>query len=90
MDAIKEMASGDIDIIAFTSSTQIWRLLEVAKEKGLEQELAMGWKRTGVASIGPVVTNTLKAIEVAVAAQPATDYHLKPLVAAIVRFHAPM
>jgi hypothetical protein len=33
---------------------------------------------------GPVLTDTLKAIGVAVAAQPATGYHLKSLVAAIV------
>jgi uroporphyrinogen-III synthase len=84
-DAIGKMAAGEIDVVAFTSSPQIRRLLDVAAEKGLEQELAIGWKRTRVASIGPVVTDALKAIGVEVAAQPESAFHLKPLVAAISR-----
>jgi uroporphyrinogen-III synthase len=84
-DAIKKMAAGEIDIVAFTSSPQIRRLLDVAAEKGLEQELATGWTRTRVASIGPVVSDALKAIGVDVAAQPDSNFHLKPLVAAISR-----
>lgn len=82
-EAIMEVSAGKIDVIAFTSSPQIRRLLDVAAEKGLERELAMGWKRTHVASIGPVVTDALKAIGVVVAAQPQSVFHLKPLVAAI-------
>jgi uroporphyrinogen-III synthase len=84
-DAIRKMASGGIDVIAFTSSAQIRRLLAVAAEAGLEQELAEGWKRTRVASIGPVVGDTLKAIGVEAAAQPASGFHMKPLAAEIVR-----
>lgn len=84
-DAIRKMAAGEIDVVAFTSSPQIRRLLDVAAEKGLEHELAIGWKRTRVASIGPVVTDALKAIGVEVAAQPETSFHLKPMVAAIAR-----
>jgi len=87
-DAIRKMAAGEIDVIAFTSSPQIARLLEVAREKGLERELATGWKRTRVASIGPVVGDALKAIGVEVAAQPASHFHLKPLVAAIALLYA--
>jgi len=70
-NAITKMASGEIDVIAITSSPQIRRLLEVVGEKGLENELAAGWKRTRVASVGPVVSDALKAIGVEVAAQPA-------------------
>jgi uroporphyrinogen-III synthase len=88
-NAITKMASGEIDVIAITSSPQIRRLLEVVGEKGLESELAAGWKRTRVASVGPVVSDALKAIGVEVAAQPATGFHLKPLVTAIVRLYAP-
>jgi uroporphyrinogen-III synthase len=88
-NAITKMASGEIDVIAITSSPQIRRLLEVVGEKGLENELAAGWKRTRVASVGPVVSDALKAIGVEVAAQPASGFHLKPLVTAIVRLYAP-
>lgn len=87
-DAIRKMASGAIDMIAFTSSPQIRRLRAVAVEQGLEQELAMGWNRTCVASIGPVVTEALEAIGVEVAVQPNSNFHLKPLVAAIVAHYA--
>jgi uroporphyrinogen-III synthase len=88
-NAITKMASGEIDVIAITSSPQIRRLLEVVGEKGLENELAAGWKRTRVTSVGPVVSDALKAIGVEVAAQPASGFHLKPLVTAIVRLYAP-
>jgi uroporphyrinogen-III synthase len=88
VDAIRKMAAGEIDMIAFTSSPQIRRLLDVANEKGLEQELVTGWKRTRIASIGPVVTGTLKAIGVEVEAQPVAGFHLKPLVAAITKLYA--
>ena len=88
-EAIKKMAAGEINVIAFTSSPQIRRLLDVAAEKGLEQELSMGWKRTRVASIGPIVTDALKVIGVEVAAQPESVFHLKPLVAAIASLFAP-
>jgi uroporphyrinogen-III synthase len=88
-NAITKMASSEIDVIAITSSPQIRRLLEVVGEKGLESELAAGWKRTRVASVGPVVSDALKAIGVEVAAQPASAFHLKPLVRAIVRLYAP-
>lgn len=86
-DAIKKMSAGEIDVIAITSSPQIQRLLDVAREKGLEEALAVGWKRTRVASIGPVATDALKAIGVDVAAQPESVFHLKPLVAAIARLY---
>jgi len=87
-DAIAKMASGEIDMIALTSSPQIGRLTEVAAERGLEKELAAAWKRTRVASIGPVVTEALKAIGVEVAVQPVSSFHLKPLVAAIIGLYS--
>jgi uroporphyrinogen-III synthase len=88
-NAITKMASGEIDVIAITSSPQIRRLQEVAVEKGLEKELAAGWKRTRVASVGPVVSNALKAIGVEVAVQPTSGFHLKPLVTAIAGLYSP-
>jgi uroporphyrinogen-III synthase len=86
--AIAKMAAGEIDVIAFTSKPQVSRLVEVAKEKGLEVALAEGLKRTRVASIGPVVTEALRAIGVDVDAQPEAGFHLKPLIGAIAKLAA--
>jgi uroporphyrinogen-III synthase len=87
-DAIKQMADGAIDVIAFTSKPQVSRLFDVAKEKGLDAALAQGLKRTQVASIGPVVTEALASLGIAVDAQPEIGFHLKPLIAAIARMRS--
>jgi uroporphyrinogen-III synthase len=84
-DAIKQLADGAIDVIAFTSKPQVSRLVEVAKERGLEAALTQGLKRTQIASVGPVVTEALKTIGVDVDAQPEAGFHLKPLIAAIAK-----
>jgi uroporphyrinogen-III synthase len=55
----------------------------VAREFGLEQELAEGLKRAKIASIGPVVTQTLATHGVTNVIQPQTSFHLKPLIRAI-------
>jgi uroporphyrinogen-III synthase len=83
--AIRQMADGAIDVIAFTSKAQVSRLVDVAKEKSLEAALTQGLKRTQIASVGPVVTEALNAIGVDVDAQPDTGFHLKPLIAAIAK-----
>ena len=83
--AIKKMADGAIDVIAFTSKPQVSRLVDVAKEKGLEPALAQGLKRIQVASIGPVVTEALRAAGIRVDAQPESGFHLKPLIGAIAK-----
>jgi len=85
MTAIRQMADGEIDVIAFTSKPQVSRLVEVAKERGLQTTLAEALKRTRVASIGPVVTEALTSAGIRVDAQPPTGFHLKPLIAAIAK-----
>ncbi len=82
-DVIRAMADGRIDVIAFTSSPQVKRLLNVAKDKEFDGLLATAWKHARVASIGPIVTAALEAAKIPVAAQPATNFHLKPLTMAI-------
>jgi uroporphyrinogen-III synthase len=86
--AIRTMAAGEIDVVAFTSKPQVSRLVEVAKEKGLEAVLAEGLKRTRVASVGPVVTEALRALGIDVDAQPEAGFHLKPLIGAIAKLPA--
>jgi uroporphyrinogen-III synthase len=82
--AIRDMAAGKFDAIAFTSTPQIERLEEVAQQRGLEAELRQGLARIYVAAVGPVVASALKKRGFAVAAMPATSFHLKPLVNVLV------
>jgi uroporphyrinogen-III synthase len=82
-DAIRAMADGSIDCVAFTSSPQIDRLQEVAKNRGLEAELKMGLERTRIAAVGPIVAEAVERIGGKVAAEPAKSFHLKPLINAI-------
>lgn len=85
VDLIAAMAAGRLDAIAFTSSPQLERLAEVARERGLEPQLRAGLARTPIASIGPVVTAAVEKLGGRVAIAPAAGaFHLKPLVGAIV------
>lgn len=81
---IKELAAGRVDVIAFTSSPQVKRLVDVARERGLESELRQGLKRTRIAAVGPVVAASLEAIGARVEIAPEGSFHLKPLVKALV------
>jgi uroporphyrinogen-III synthase len=81
--AIRALAEGQIGMVAFTSSPQIERMSAVAREFGLEQELAEGLKRAKIASIGPVVTQTLAKHGITDVIQPQASFHLKPLIRAI-------
>ncbi|MDR3527141.1 MAG: uroporphyrinogen-III synthase [Rhizomicrobium sp.] len=83
-DVIRQLADGRIGMVAFTSSPQIERLYAVAKDYALETELEQGLARTMIASIGPVVDQTLKAHGLAAAVRPENNFHLKPLVRAII------
>jgi uroporphyrinogen-III synthase len=58
-DLIDRMAQGTVDAIIFTSSPQVDRLFEVARERGLEDALQQGFDRTRVAAVGPVVADDL-------------------------------
>jgi uroporphyrinogen-III synthase len=80
---IRAMAEGRVDAIAFTSSPQVERLRAVAKERGLEQELAHGLTQTRIAAVGPVVAAAIEALGAKVAVMPQASFHMKPLVSAI-------
>lgn len=81
---IKQLALGEIDVIAFTSTQQITRLNDVAKENQLEETLKQGLNRAKVAAVGPIVAETLKSIGARVDMMPEESYFMKPLVNAIV------
>jgi len=83
VEVIHALAAGRIGMIAFTSSPQVERLVEVAREANLERELTEGLARTPIAAIGPVVEETLRAHGFTAAVRPQANFHLKPLVRAI-------
>jgi uroporphyrinogen-III synthase len=81
---IDRMASGGIDVIAFTSSPQVERLLEVAKATRREETLQAALQATAIAAVGPVVARDLQRRGFDVAITPDHSYFMKPLVTAIV------
>ena len=82
-DAIRALAAGRIDMIAFTSSPQVERLVEVAREADLQTQLSQAFQRARIAAIGPVVEEALRQHGVTSIVRPKTSFHLKPLVYAI-------
>jgi uroporphyrinogen-III synthase len=81
--AIREMAAGKVDYVAFTASPQVRRLQDVARDHGLEPELREGLSRTRIAAVGPVVAASLEALGCRIAVSPKSTFHMKPLVNAI-------
>ena len=79
---IDVMARKEIDLVAFTSASQVVNLFTVATQHGAEVALRQGLGTTLVASIGPVCSATLRrfSIKIDVEAQPPK---LGPFIAAI-------
>jgi uroporphyrinogen-III synthase len=83
--AIDQMARGRIDAIAFTSSGQVRRLMDVAQTHQYDDRLRDGLARTPIASIGPVVSDELKSHGLRTDIYPANDaFFMKPLILAMV------
>jgi uroporphyrinogen-III synthase len=80
---IEDMAAGRVDLVAFTSSPQLHRLREVARDNGLDDALRKGLARTRIAAVGPVVAAAIEAMGASVAIMPPDNFHMKPLVNAI-------
>jgi uroporphyrinogen-III synthase len=85
-DIIRDLAQGRFGLIAFTSSPQIERLFEVAREFGLTLTLEAGLSRTPIAAVGPVMEAALQARGLRSVIHPKTSFHLKPMVRAIVNW----
>jgi len=75
LDLIAQLRGSRVDAIAFTSSSQIDRLIAVASEEGARSALA----NTLVAAIGPVVADTLHRHGIEARLMPAESFFLKPL-----------
>ncbi len=84
-DLIARLAAGTVDVLLFTSSPQVDRLFEVAKEHGLETVLKQGFERTCVAAVGPVLAERLRDHGVRVDVCPEQGFVMKNLVQHIKR-----
>ncbi len=80
---IGQLEAGQVDAIAFTSKSQVQRLLALAQERGLEPALRAGLTRTRVAAVGPIVAAELAAAGLRVDAMPEHGYSMKPLVTSL-------
>ena len=82
--AIQEMAAGRVDALALTNLGQVRRLFEVARAQGYEDRLREGLDRTSIASVGPVVSDELKAHGSRTDIMPAEGgFFMRPLIAAM-------
>jgi uroporphyrinogen-III synthase len=71
-------------MIAFTATPQIERLVKVAQKADLARSLVAALAHIPIASIGPVVDETLRTHGFTAAVRPQSSFHLKPLVRAII------
>jgi uroporphyrinogen-III synthase len=60
-EAARRVATGNCDVVMFTSSVQVVHLLEVAREMGIEEPVRTALRgNAAVASIGPMMTEALE------------------------------
>ena len=86
---IDTLADGGVDVIAFTSASQVDRLWAVARETGAEERLVRGLARVRVAAVGPIVVEALAARRVRVDIVPEKSFVMRRLVKALVDALAP-
>lgn len=77
---IGQLLCGRVTAVIFTSSAQVDRLYEVARERGLEAALREGLSRTRVAAVGPVVAAALAERGARVDVCPEQGFVMKNLV----------
>lgn len=88
VDVIRSMAAGEVDMIAFTSTPQVRRLQQVARDHALEEALARAMRVTAIASIGPVTTEAVEKAGWTVSVAPRDVFHLKPMIQEIAALFA--
>jgi len=59
--AIERIVAGDADVALFTSGIQLTHLLQIAEERGQSAGLRAGLAKLVIASVGPLMTETLIA-----------------------------
>jgi uroporphyrinogen-III synthase len=68
--AIGEIKDETVDVVVFTSATQVEHVIEVARQDQLETELRNALRRVLVASVGPVCTEALARVGIATDFEP--------------------
>jgi uroporphyrinogen-III synthase len=76
---LMQMSAGKVDVIAFTSTSQVERLFSVGPAELVKSAL----ERTQIASIGPVVTEALARHNVTARLMPHDSFFMKPLTSAM-------
>ena len=69
--AAAEVAGGRVDVVLFTTATQVMHLLEVARQLGIEPDVRRGFGTAAIASIGPTTSEELREQHVMVDIEPA-------------------
>lgn len=79
-DLIAQIIANEIDVIAFTSATQVKRLWSVAKKQDQLAAMEAAFTALTVTAVGPVVRDCLIEKGVKVDLMPEDSFFLKPLV----------
>jgi uroporphyrinogen-III synthase len=82
-DLVSRLERGAIDVIAFTSASQVERLFEVARHRQIQAALEEGLRRSKVAAIGPIVVSALAERGMKADIVPEQPFVMKRLTAAI-------
>lgn len=77
---IERIAAGAVDVIAFTSASQVRRLWAVARKYGTEELLRAGLASAVVAAVGPVAATEATRFGMNPAIMPTRVHSMKPLV----------
>jgi uroporphyrinogen-III synthase len=80
VELIARLERGEVNVLLFTSSSQVDRLFEVAKDRALDAALRVGLERTRIAAVGPVIVETLREKGVRTAFCPEQGFVMKNLV----------
>jgi uroporphyrinogen-III synthase len=68
--ACRALARGEIDVVLFTTGTQVVHLLQIAESMSLRDAVQHGLQRTVVASIGPTTSEELRQQGIGVDLEP--------------------
>jgi uroporphyrinogen-III synthase len=83
-ELVTRMASGQIDVIVFTSRAQVDALFEATARLDLRSAALAGLRRTRIAAVGPVVASTLRSRGLRPGIVPSDLFFMKSLVKEIV------
>lgn len=82
---ITALIDQQVDAIAFTSTPQVRRLLQIARAHQLDDALRESMANISVAAVGPVVAQALEKHGIAVDLMPESSWFMKPLVRELVK-----